>query len=109
MEEVANLINLVMANKEITVALVLAVVAVLKLTAWGKANSKALELVVSVIEGLDALDVKSRVAANESKQTSGVQDAIEDAVAKADKKKTPASTVAKLTREVFRGVLPKTA
>jgi len=107
MEEIAHLINLVLANKEVSVALILAVIAVLKLTSWGKANAKALEVVVKIIEGLGLSEVKARVAAIEPKLGSGAQDALQNAVAKADPKKTARGLGATIVREIFRGIVPR--
>ena len=107
MEQIAHLIDLVIEHKEIVVTLVLAVIAVLKLTAWGKANAKALEAVVKVIEGLGLVEAKASVAAVEPKLSSGVQDALQNAVAKADLKKAPEGFGTKVAREVFRGLIPR--
>ena len=107
MEQIAHLIDLVLANKELSAALILAVIAVLKLTAWGKANAKALEVVVQVIEGLELIEAKARVAATEPKLSTGAQDALQNAVAKVDPKKIPDSMGTAIAREVFRGVAPR--
>jgi len=107
MEEIAHLISLVLANKEIAVALILAAIAVLKLTAWGKANAKALEVVVQVIEGLGLAEVKASVAAIEPKLGTGAQDALQNAVAKADPKKPADGLGTTIAREIFRGIAPR--
>lgn len=95
-------IKTVIENREILVTFILSLIAIIKLTSWGKAQSAALDTVVGVIEQIGARDVKSGVAAT---ATSGAtKDAIADSVAKSDPKKTPKSFVLRVLREVFRGL-----
>ena len=92
-------------HKEIFASLVLAIIAVLKLTAWGRSQASALDSVVRVIEGLDATDVKDAVARQHETLPAGAKDALGDAVATADPKKETPSLSKRIFREIFRGVL----
>ena len=97
-------IKTVIENREILVTFILSLIAIIKLTHWGKAQSAALDAVVGVIEELDAVDVKRKVARSESSIAEAAQDAIRDSVAKADPKKTTKCPFLKVVRELFRGL-----
>jgi len=102
--QVDQVVKFIVENREVLIAFVVSLVAVMKLTAWGKAQAVALDAVVGVIERLGACDVKHGVSVAEIDLSSAAKDALRDAVAKADAKKTPLSAVLKFIREVFRGV-----
>jgi hypothetical protein len=102
--QVDQIVRFVVENKEVFVTFVVSLVAVVKLTAWGKAQAAALDTVVGAIECLGADDVKSKVAMAEKRLAAAAKDALKDAVAKADAKKSPLSAVLKFIREVFRGI-----
>lgn len=106
MEQLETLYRTILDNKELFVALIVTVLAIVKLTAWGRAKADALDAVIGVIERLNASFVKGGIAAHEPKLKPQVKDALHHAVAKADPKKTPDGTVTRIVREVLRGFLP---
>lgn len=91
-------------HKELFISFLLSLLAIIKLTAWGKAQAAALDSVIGVIERLGANDVKAGVARTEAAIPQAAKDAIRDSVAKADPKKTPLSAVWRFAREIFRGL-----
>lgn len=95
-------IKTVIENREILVTFILSLIAIIKLTSWGKAQSAALDTVVGVIEELGARDVKNGVAVTSI--SGAAKDAIADSIAKADPKKTPKTVILRVLREVFRGL-----
>jgi len=97
-------LRIIVENREILVAFILSLIAIIKLTAWGKAQSAALDTVVGVIEQLGVGEVKRAVARTESSLAEAAQDAIRDSVAKADPKKTTKCPFLRVVREVFRGL-----
>ena len=103
----SGLMEFLTTNKEVLLALAASVVAVIKLTAWGKSKAHALDTVVRVIEQLGASNVKRAVAAQEKKMTLGALDALKTSVAKADTKHPLPGPVTRTVNEVFRGVLPR--
>ena len=105
MEQLETLYRTILDNKELFVTLIVTVLAIVKLTAWGRAKADALDAVIGVIERLGANFVKNGVAAQESKLAPPVKDALQHAVAKADPKKTPVPPAARLVRELLRGVI----
>ena len=92
MEVVMQVINFILEHKELFATLLGAVIAILKLTAWGKAKARALELIVDIIEKLGAQKVKDMVAKAEPKLNGAAKDALTDAVAKADPAKKEPGT-----------------
>ena len=105
MEQLEGLYRAILDNKELFVTLIVTVLAIVKLTAWGRAKADALDAVIGVIERLGANFVKNGVAAQESKLAATVQHALERAVAKADPKTAPAPPADRLVRELLRGVI----
>ena len=99
-----QIVKVILENREIFVAFVLSIIAIIRLTSWGKAQTAALDVVVGVVEQIGAGSVKSRVAAASGKLPAAVKDAIVDSVAKADPKKTPTNLFVRVLREVFRGL-----
>ena len=97
-------IKTIVENREILVTFILSLIAIIRLTSWGRAQSSALDAVVGVIEGLGATDVKRSVAGAEKRLADAAKDAIRDSVAKADPKKTPKNVFVRILREVFRGL-----
>jgi hypothetical protein len=71
-------------------------------TAWGKAQARALDVVVGVIERVGARDVKTAVVQSEITLPAAAKDALQDSVAKADKKKSPVTVAWKIIRELIR-------
>ncbi len=97
-------IRFLIENREVLITFFIALVAVVKLTAWGRSQALALDTVVGVIEGLGARGVKAGVSDISAELPSSAQDAIADSVAKADPKKTQPSLLIRIFREVFRGI-----
>lgn len=97
-----QIVKFLLENREVLVTFVVSLIAVIKLTAWGKAQARALDTVVGVIERVGATQVKTAVAGTQSKLPAAAQDALKDSVAKADPKKSPISTGLKVLRELFR-------
>ncbi len=107
MDTIRTGISFVSDNREVFVTLVVSLLAVVKLTAWGRAKSAALDTVTTVIEQLRAKDVKQAVAVKEAVLPSGAVAALQTSVAKADPKKEAPGPATSLVRELFRGILPK--
>ena len=101
---ISDVIRFMVENREVLITFIISLLAVVKLTAWGKAQSAALDAVVGVIEQLGARDVKAGVSDASGDLSSGAQDAIEDSVAKADPKKNASSLIIRVLREILRGV-----
>ncbi|MHB9038476.1 MAG: hypothetical protein ACYC64_17630 [Armatimonadota bacterium] len=97
-----DILEFAIENKDVLITFVVALAAVIKLTAWGKAQAAALDTVVAVIERLGAGNVKLRVANSMYALSGGAQDAIADSVAKADPKKTQCNIIVRFLRELFR-------
>lgn len=94
-------------------ALAIAIIGLVKLTAWGKAHKDALELSYKVIEqaaqyGKSASSVKERIAEKEKGASTIVRDAIQATVAVVDQKKKTPKLGKVILKEVLRG-LPKVA
>lgn len=62
------------------------------------------ELYFCLREAMGVREVKAAVAKTETALPAAAKDALKDAVAKADPKKSPLSTAWKVVREVFRGL-----
>lgn len=97
-----QIIKMVVENKEVFVAFFVSLIAIVKLTAWGKAQAAALDVITGIIERIGAGEIKSRVAQAETNLSSAARDAVQNSVAKADPKKTPKSAVIRFLKEVFR-------
>ncbi len=107
MEYITNIINWFNENKDLVSLAVVATVAILKLTTWGKANAEALDAVVEVIEKQDSAEVKNEVANLDLKDS--VKDVIDDKVAKHDECKDNPKKAIILTRELARAIGVKLA
>ena len=99
-----QIFSFIVENREVLGTFVIALIAVIKLTAWGKAQAAALDAVVGIIERMGVREVKAAVAKTETALPAAAKDALKDSVAKADPKKSPLSTAWKVVREVFRGL-----
>jgi len=99
-----QIIKTIVENKEVFAAFLVSLIAVIKLTTWGKAQSSALDTITGIIERIGAGEVKSMVAQAEANLSAAARDAVQHSVAKADPKKTPASAVVRFLKEVFRGL-----
>jgi hypothetical protein len=106
MDTLRTSISFVSDNRELFITLLGSILAIIKLTAWGKAKAEALDTVIAVIERAGANVVKSGVAAKEAQLTAGALDALHVSVAKADPKKTVPRPATRLVCELFRGILP---
>jgi hypothetical protein len=106
MQQFEQILTFILDHKELIGTLIVTLLTVVKLTAWGRAKATALEAVIGVIERLGAKEVKTGVAGQELNLDSAAQEALRHAVAKVDPKKTPDGTVTRIVREVLRGFLP---
>jgi hypothetical protein len=107
MENVMSALGFLSTNKEVIATLLASIVAVVKLTSWGRAKASALDTVTGVIERLKATQVKQAVADEEARLTAGALDALKVSVAKVDSNKTVPGTATRFMSELFRGILPK--
>jgi hypothetical protein len=96
-----DMIRFITENRETLITFIIAMVAVIKLTVWGKAQALALDTVVGVIEGLGAREVKSGVSDASGDLSVGAQAAISDSVSKADPKKESPSLLTRILRVIF--------
>ena len=95
------IVKFIMENADLFGTLLATIITIIKLTAWGKGKSDALDTVVTVIEQLGAKEVKGGVIAQEGNLTPEAKDAIQHAVAKADPKKTPEALVSRLIKNII--------
>jgi uncharacterized lipoprotein NlpE involved in copper resistance len=102
--QINQIVGFILENREVLLTFVVSLIAVIKLTAWGRAQSAALDAVVGVIERMGVRDVKTAVARTETTLSSAAKDALKDSVAKADPKKSALSTAWKVIREIVRGL-----
>ena len=93
-------------HKEVLTTLLVSLVAILKLTSWGRAQSAALDAVIGIIERVGDKKVKTDIAAKEPQLKTAARDALQYAVAKADPKKKTIGVATRVAQEVLRGVLP---
>ena len=100
--QIDQIVMFVIDHKELLATFLVSFVAIIKLTAWGRAQALALDAVIGVIERLGAGNVKRVVAVQESTLSGAARDAIRDSVAKADPKKTPTS----LGLRILRAIIP---
>lgn len=94
----------ILQNLDTILTVLVGMVAVVKLTAWGRANAEALGAVVEVIEDLQRKDVKQEVAKRQDGLSEVAQDALLDAVQTVDAKKTPLTGALRVCREILRGL-----
>lgn len=80
-------INTILEHWETILAIVGGLIAIVRLTAWGKANKEALDKVTEVVEQVDAKEVKASVQESQDKLGKLSSNALSDSVRKADKKK----------------------
>jgi predicted tellurium resistance membrane protein TerC len=100
MESLSHLLT----NWDALITLLAAAIAVVKLTGWGRANAEALQAVVDTIETLQQTEVKQEVEKRQSLLSEVAQDALEDAVFAADRKKKPLPPILRICREALRGL-----
>ena len=96
--QIDQIVTLIIDQKELLATFLVSLLAIIKLTAWGRAQALALDAVIGVIERLGAGNVKRVVAVQEATLSGAARDAIRDSVAKADPKKTPTSLAIRLLR-----------
>lgn len=102
--QIDQIVRFILENREVLLTFVAALIAVVKLTAWGKAQSAALDAVVGVIERMGLREVKAAIASKETALPAAAKDALKDSVAKADPKKSPLGTAWRVIREIVRGL-----
>ena len=96
------MIKTILENRELFVTFLVTLIAIIKLTAWGKAQSAALDTVTGVIERIGAGEIKRIVSKAESDLSSAARDAVQNSVARVDPKKTPQSAALQFLKEVVR-------
>ena len=106
MQLVEQMLSFLLEHKEVLTTLLVSLIAVLKLTSWGRSQSAALDAVVDIIERVGDKRVKTDIAAHEGHLKTGARDALQYAVSKADPKKKNIGVATRLARELLRGVLP---
>lgn len=95
-------------NMEILTAVALLAIAIIRITAWGKANQDALTQVVDVVERVRADHVKTNVEDRERYEMSdAAADALDQAVRKVDVKKTAVKAGERALRLVVPRVVRK--
>ena len=99
-----SLLSFVIEHWGVLLTFLLALIAVVKVTAWGRANAAALQLIIDIIEQLQLRTVKQEVASRQTALPSIVQDVITDAVAVADAKQKPLPLLLRIGRELIRGL-----
>ncbi len=102
--QLSEMVRFLAENREVLITFILSLIAVIKLTAWGKAQAAALDMVVGVIEELGISTVKRAVSNAAGDLAAGAQDAISDSVAKVDPKKKSPSLAIRIVRELLRGL-----
>lgn len=106
MQLLEQILTFLIENKEVLTTLLVSLIAVLKLTSWGRSQSAAFDTVVDIIERIGDKKVKSDIAAHEVHLTPGARDALHYAVSKADSKKKTIGVATRVAQELLRGVLP---
>ena len=101
-----QILTFLFEHKELLTTLFVSLIAVLKLTSWGRSQSAALDTVVDIIERVGDKRVKTDIAAHEGHLKTGARDALHYAVSKADPKKKTISMATRVAQEVLRGMLP---
>jgi hypothetical protein len=110
---VQSVLMFVWNHYDLFLTLLGSILAIVRVTAWGAANARALQVVTGVVESLSAKDappnapndaqaVKQIVAAKERRLDPAVADALRDAVAVVDPAKTPATPMQRFVRELLR-------
>jgi len=88
-----NYITLILNNLDTILVIIGAIIALIRLTAWGKANKEALDAVTAAIEKVDAKEVKEQVKTSHVKLPTGAANALQDSVRTVDEKKPSPSTI----------------
>ena len=81
-----NYITIIMENWDTIAVFIGSVIAIIRLTAWGKANKEALDTVTAAIEKVNAKEVKEQVKMAHAKLDSRSSNALQDSVRMVDKK-----------------------
>lgn len=107
-----DVFGFVVANWDTIATLLAALVALIKATAWGSANARALRVVAAAVEASaakepapernDAQAVKAAVATEERSLPPAVRDALRDAVSSVDPGKSATTPLQRLVRELTR-------
>ncbi|MHB1001983.1 MAG: hypothetical protein ACYC27_22305 [Armatimonadota bacterium] len=96
-----DIVNFITENRDALITFMVSLIAILRLTAWGRAQTAALDAVVGVIEVLGARSVKAGVSDVADSLPTDAQDALTDSVAKADPKKDAPGLFVRLLKFVF--------
>ncbi len=84
MQQLEQILNFLIENKELFATLFVTLLTILKLTSWGRSESAALDAVIEAVERVDDKKVKRQVAARQAHLNTAVQDALDYAVSKVD-------------------------
>jgi hypothetical protein len=88
-----NYIGLILENLNTIMVIISALIALIRMTAWGRANQIALDTVTEAIEKLDAKEVKEKIKAIHDTLPDGAANALKDSVRKVDKDKVTPSAI----------------
>ena len=101
-----TVMTFVIAHKALICTLLMSGIGLVKLTAWGRANARALEAVAQAVEDVEAKDVKLVVWESEARLPAAARDALHDAIAAVSADGRPRTFVHTFVRELFRGLRP---
>lgn len=87
MDKTAEILQTLFDNWGTILSIITVIIAIVRLTAWGKANKEALDNVVEAIETIDSKEVKEAVKASHKKLPTGSANALTNSVQKADSTK----------------------
>jgi len=107
MQQLEQILTFILDHKGLIGTFLATLLAIIKLTSWGRAKAAALDAVIGVIERMGAKEVKNGVAAKEINLQTAAKDALRHAVTKVDPKKKADGLATRVVREVLRGVLPR--
>ena len=96
-----HILDFIVERRGLLITLLASILAIIKLTKWGKAHEEALDTVINAIEQIGSKSVKKLVSTKEGLLSTAAQEVIRCAVAKVDPKKKPTHTVCKL-RKLFK-------
>lgn len=81
-------LQIVLENWDTVITIIGAIIAIIRLTAWGKANKEALDTIVGAIEDINSAEVKEKVKSAHGNLNREASNALTDSVRRKDKNKT---------------------
>lgn len=103
--DVKTVLNFVFTNWEEIIGVIAVVISLVKLTAWGKAKSDALDTTIRAVESAKAIDVKELMRTVDPVLPDSVHNAIVNSVNKEDPRKTVDPLVKRLGVELLQGII----